>query len=645
MCGIAGQARADGSPVQEALVARMCEAQEHRGPDSRGTHVSDSVGLGIQRLRIIDLDTGDQPIYNEDRSIAVVLNGEIYNYAELRQELIRDGHVLATSGDTEVIAHLYEQYGTDCLSRLEGMFSFALWDERRRRLFVARDRLGKKPLYYCLHEGVLSFASELQSLLQSPEVPRDVDHEAIDAYLTYGYIPAPLSAFRSVRKLPPAHFLVFQSGALTIERYWHLDYTTKEPVKHSEELDERIRAALRTAVAKRMTSDVPLGAFLSGGIDSSAVVAAMAEQSTEPVKTFSIGFPDEAFNELPRAREVADRFSTDHHELILEPDAASLLPKLVRHYGEPFGDHSALPCFYLAELAREHVTVALNGDGGDESFAGYQRYTSNILAARLDWVPAGVRRAISRAAQGGRPAADSRSLTARSRRFAGRLGQDQHERYLRQVSVFSQTERDALYGAELADHLGSADPGRFLLEPWGEAGGADLLDQLLEVDTNVYLPGDLLAKIDIATMAYSLEGRSPLLDHEFMEMAAAIPPEEKARGSQRKIAFKRALRGWVPDSILDGRKQGFQLPVGRWLRTDLAPLAREVLLDRQSIERNWVQPDVVETLIDHHVAGVADHSDRLWALLVLEMWADSSLGPGGGPPVAADISTDPVAAV
>jgi asparagine synthase (glutamine-hydrolysing) len=392
MCGIAGQARADGGPVLGSSVTRMCEAQEHRGPDSRGVHIGNSVGLGIQRLRIIDLDTGDQPIYNEDRSVVVVLNGEIYNYAELRRELIAAGHTLTTSGDTEVIAHLYEDLGTGCLSRLQGMFSFALWDERRRRLFIARDRLGKKPLYYCLHRGALSFASELQALLQSPDVPREIDYEAIDAYLTYGYIPAPLSAFRSVRKLPPAHSLVFENGELSIDRFWHLDFSTNQPVGDTAELDERIRDSLRAAVAKRLVSDVPLGAFLSGGIDSSAVVGAMAEQSTEPVKTFSIGFPEEEFNELPRAREVADRFSTDHHELVLEPDAASLLPKLVRHYGEPFGDHSALPSFYLAEMARDHVTVALNGDGGDESFAGYQRYTSNILAARLDHLPGGLRR-------------------------------------------------------------------------------------------------------------------------------------------------------------------------------------------------------------------------------------------------------------
>jgi asparagine synthase (glutamine-hydrolysing) len=634
MCGIAGQARADGSPVEENLVVRMCAAQEHRGPDARGVHLEGPVGLGIQRLRVIDLATGDQPVYNEDGSVAVVLNGEIYNYAELRRELLQAGHTLATNGDTEVIAHLYEEYGTGCLSRLEGMFCFALWDSRRQRLFVARDRVGKKPLFYSLRNGVLSFASELRALLQDRDIRREIDPEAIDAYLAYGYIPAPLSAFRGVHKLPPAHLLIYQEGALTIERYWQLDYSAKRRVDDVRELDEQIRASLRTAVAKRLASDVPLGAFLSGGIDSSAVVAAMAEQSTQPVKTFSIGFSDDAFNELPRARLVAERFSTDHHELVVEPDAIEMLPKLVRQYGEPFGDHSALPSFYLAQLASEHVTVALNGDGGDESFAGYQRYSSNLLAARLERLPAPLRHTVAAAAGSLGGDTDPRAWRSRAQRFATRLAGGRHERYLQQVSVFGEDERRALYTPDFARQVAGADADELLLGPWRGASGADLLDQLLEVDATVYLPGDLLAKIDIATMAFSLEARSPLLDHEFMELAASIPVEHKASGGRRKIALKRALRGWLPDTILDGRKQGFQLPVARWLQTDLAPFAREVLLDRQSVERGWTRTAEVEALIEQHTAGTADHSDRLWSLLVLELWADSLADPAPEPEVA-----------
>jgi asparagine synthase (glutamine-hydrolysing) len=625
MCGIAGQVRADGLSVERGLIARMCAAQEHRGPDSRGLHIAGPVGLGIQRLRVIDLDTGDQPVTNEDGSIVVVLNGEIYNYAELRRELLRAGHTLSTKGDTEVIAHLYEEHGVECLSRLRGMFSFALWDSRRGRLFVARDRVGKKPLFYCFHDGVLSFASELQALLQDPAIPRDVDPGAIDAYLTYGYVPAPVSAFRSVGKLPPGHLLVFEGGSLRIERYWRLDYSRKRRVGDVRELDEQIRAALRTAVARRLVADVPVGAFLSGGIDSSAVVAAMAEQSPEPVKTFSIGFADEAVNELPRARLIADRFSTDHHELIVEPDAVELLPKLVQHYGEPFGDHSALPCFHLAELARGQVTVALNGDGGDESFAGYQRYTSNLLAARLDGLPAPLRRAIAAAGSRLGDPSEPRSRRSRVRRFANRLAGERHSRYLRQVSVFDEEDRRGLYTPEFACVVAPSYADELLLGPWREASGTELLDQLLEVDATVYLPGDLLPKIDIATMAFSLEARSPLLDHELMELAASLPTEQKAHGVRRKIALKRALRGWLPDAILDGPKQGFELPVARWLRTDLAPYARDVLLDPACTGRGWMRPAAVEALIDEHVAGTADHGRKLWSLLALELWAQSEV--------------------
>jgi asparagine synthase (glutamine-hydrolysing) len=629
MCGIAGQARADGAPVEQELIARMCAAQEHRGPDSRGMHVAGSVGLGIQRLRVIDLDGGDQPIYNEDGSIAVVLNGEIYNYAELRSELLEAGHVLSTEGDTEVIAHLYEEHGLfGCLRRLKGMFAFALWDANTRRLVLARDRIGKKPLFYSSRGGVLSFASELQALLQDHGVSRDVDPAAIDAYLAYGYVPAPMSAYRAVRKLPPAHALVYQEGALTIERYWRLDYSTKRRVGDGRELEAEIRASLREAVGRRLVSDVPVGAFLSGGIDSSAVVAAMAEQSSEPVKTFSIGFADDLVNELPRARLIAERFATDHHELVVEPDAIELLPKLVRHYGEPFGDHSALPCFYLAELAREHVTVALNGDGGDESFAGYQRYTSNVLAARLELLPSGLRSALAGAGARVGAGADPRGLRSRAQRFATRIAGEREDRYLRQVSVFDAAARDALYAPDFSRSLADRDDaGEVLLGPWREASGAELLDQLLEVDATVYLPGDLLAKIDVATMAYSLEARSPLLDHEFMELAASIPPRYKARGVQRKVSLRNAMRGWLPDEIIDGRKQGFELPVARWLRTDLAPFMREVLLDPAAAERGWARPREVASLIDEHVAGTVDHGRKLWSLLALELWAHSLASP------------------
>ena len=443
MCGIVGQARSDGREVDPALLGRMCAALEHRGPDSRGIHAGGPAGLGIQRLRVIDVEHGDQPIYNEDRSVAVVLNGEIYNFRELRQRLERAGHRFATAGDTEAIVHLYEEEGPECVSSLDGMFAFALWDQRRRRLVVARDRVGKKPLFYSFDDGTLSFASELAALLQNREISREVDHAALDGYLALGYVPAPRSAFRAVRKLEPATTMVLEDGRLSHHRYWQLDYGSKLDFSDPAELHEEIRQALRRAVKRRLISDVPLGAFLSGGIDSSAVVGAMAEASSGPVRTFSIGFGAERFNELPHARRVAELFDTEHHEAVVEPDAVDLAPKLVRHYGEPFADSSAIPSFHLAEMTRRHVTVALNGDGGDESFAGYSRYAANVLGGRLERLPAPLRRA--GAAVAGRLPANGRvdSTVNRARRVGGSLALGAPARYGRYMSIFDEDQRAA----------------------------------------------------------------------------------------------------------------------------------------------------------------------------------------------------------
>ena len=449
MCGIAGQVRNDGAGVSGALIERMCDAIHHRGPDSHGQHVEGGAGIGIARLRVIDLETGDQPIYNEDRSLAVVLNGEIYNYRELRRELIERGHTFETKGDTEVIVHLYEEEGPDCVKRLHGMFAFALWDERRKRLLVARDRIGKKPLLYAQRPGALSFASEVGALLQDSEIPREVDFRAIDAYLAYGYVPAPMSAFRAVRKLPPGSLMLWQDGELEIRRYWQLRYEPKSPPRDGSELHEEIRARLLDAVRKRMISDVPLGAFLSGGIDSSAVVAAMAQLSSEPVRTFSIGFEDEAFSELPRAREVAERYGTDHHEYVIEPKALDLIPAIVRHYGEPFADTSSVPSFAVSELARRHVTVALNGDGGDESFAGYHRYQSALAVARGDRIPGPLRRAAGRAGAASPEHGEPRAVKNRARRLAKQLAMSPRERHALQMSALTWQRREALYTPEM----------------------------------------------------------------------------------------------------------------------------------------------------------------------------------------------------
>jgi asparagine synthase (glutamine-hydrolysing) len=620
MCGIAGIARASHAPVDREILERMCEAQAHRGPDARGLHLADGVGLGIQRLRVIDLVTGDQPIHNEDHSVTVVLNGEIYNFRELRRRLIGNGHRFATEGDTEVIVHLYEELGPACVRELHGMFAFALWDRRSRQLLLARDRVGKKPLFYCEWRGALSFASELGALMRNPDVPQEVDHHALDAYLAYGCVPAPLSAFAAVRKLMPASTLTYRDGEVRIDRYWRLEYARKRTPQPAQEVHEEIRATIRRAVQRRMVADVPTGAFLSGGIDSSTVVAAMAESSSNPVKTFSIGFDEERFNELPQARLVAREFATDHHELIVRPNAVELLPKVVRHYGEPFADHSAMPSFYLARFAREHVTVALNGDGGDESFAGYQRYTTNLALAELDRLPLWLRRAACAAARRAPLGGDPRGLRSRLGRFATGAELDRESRYLAQRSMFTAAERAQLYTREYSAMLGPSRAADALLTPWRSSTATDLLDQLLDVDVNSYLPDDLLVKIDIATMAYSLEGRSPLLDHQLMELAASLPSGLKAARGRRKRVLRSALRGWIPDAILDAPKRGFELPVARWLRGELRDYAREVLLDPGSTSRGWCNEGQVRRLLDEHVAGTRDHGRGIWTLLMLELW-------------------------
>jgi asparagine synthase (glutamine-hydrolysing) len=621
MCGIAGQVRGDGRAVDAALLESMCARIEHRGPDARGTHLAGPAGLGIQRLRVIDVETGDQPIYNEDRSVAVVLNGEIYNFRELRERLRAAGHTFATNGDTETIVHLYEEEGPDCVRSLEGMFAFALWDERRRTLLLARDRVGKKPLFYSKRGGTLTFASELNALMQDPEIPRDLDYAALDCYLAYRYVPAPMSAFRAVRKLPPASTLVLRDGQATISPYWRLDYARKSDLSEPD-ARERLREEIRAAVRRRMVADVPLGAFLSGGIDSSAVVAAMAEASPEPVRTFSIGFAEgsERYNELPRARLIAERYATDHHEFVVEPSAIEMLPEVVDRYGEPFADSSAIPTLYLAALARRHVTVALNGDGGDESFGGYSRYAANQLLARLSAVPRPLRR--TAAAAGRRLPASGRidSTVNRVRRMMLTLPLEPAERYFAYTTHLDGLDRDALYTADMRALVGDSVAADIVTGTWAETSSPSLLERMLEVDVRTYLPDDLLVKVDVATMAHALEARSPLLDHRFMEFAASLPPEMKVRGTEKKVALRGAMRGTLPDEILDGRKQGFEVPLADWLRGDLRELVGDVLLSERSLARGYFREDHVRRLVDDHLAGTCDSSRGLWTLLVFELW-------------------------
>ena len=619
MCGIAGKVSSRGIP--EALIHAMCDVMAHRGPDSRGTFVEDGVGLGIQRLAVIDLVTGDQPVTNEDGSVVVILNGEIYNYVELRERLQADGHVLRTNGDTEVIAHLYEEHGADCVRSLRGMFAFALWDRRRKLLLLARDRLGKKPLFYAQRDGELWFGSEAKAILQDPEVSRDPDWAAIDSFLQWGYVPHPQSAFAALKKLPPAHVLVWSDGDVSVQQYWRLTHQPRVEQSSPGELVELVREQLLEATRIRLRSDVPLGVFLSGGIDSTAVVAAMAQVASEPVRTFTIGFEHDAFDETPYAREVAEIFGTEHHELRCEPGALTvLLPKLVWHYGEPFADRAAIPTFQLSELMREHVTVALNGDGGDELFAGYQRYWAVALSARLGIVPSpltGGAAAILR-----RLGAENETSTTRARlaRVFAAAGQPDAERYALWMSLFTASARAQLYTDEFRAGLDLDAPLDVLTAPYLASDGDDVVERLQDVDVESYLTDQLLVKVDIASMAHGLEVRSPLLDQNLVELAARLPLTAKLDGRTGKRVLRDVVRSWAPAHIAERPKQGFGVPLADWFRGDLRVLARDVLLDEATTRRGIFRRAGIEQLLHEHESGRSDRSTKIWALIQVELW-------------------------
>ncbi len=619
MCGIAGKINFDG-PVDGALLHRMCHAMSHRGPSSRGTFVADGVAIGMQRLAIIDIADGDQPIFNEDHSVAVVMNGEIYNFRELRAELVSRGHSLASHSDTEVLVHLYEEMGERMVDRLRGMFAFAVWDSRRRVLLLGRDRVGKKPLFWSRRGSTVWFASELMAILQDPEIERTPNKRAIASYLTYQYVPDPLSAFTGIEKLPPATTVRITADGQAAFEYWALDYEQKLDDMSEPELEERLRELLWESTRLRLSSEVPLGAFLSGGIDSSAVVAAMANQMSEPVKTFSIGFGSGDFDELRYARMVAERFSTDHREFQVEPEAISILPKLARHYGEPYADPSAIPSFYLAELTGRHVTVALNGDGGDESFGGYRRYVESPLPAHFDRLPWRLRRLVPHVVGALGEGKQLNSNRARIQRFARTIAMDERERYAHGMSSFHATMHDRVFAPEFARSLGEWRANSLLTDQWDASAASARIDQMLDVDVHTYLPGDLLVKMDIATMAYSVEARSPFLDHHLMEFAAALPAHLKLQGMQGKRILKSALRGVIPDTILDRPKMGFGVPLLHWFRDELKDLPSHVLLDPGAHTKDYVRIEAVEKMISEHQAAVVDHSLRLWVLLQLEYW-------------------------
>lgn len=629
MCGIAGIVELGGRDVERTHLERMCARLVHRGPDDVGYHHGPGVGLGQRRLSIIDLASGHQPMANEDGTLWVTFNGEIYNFQALRASLEAAGHRFASQSDTEVILHAYEEYGAGCLERFRGMFALALWDARRRCLFLARDRVGKKPLFYARADGQFVFASELQALAAHPGVRRELDPAAVDDFLTFGYVPAPATGFRGISKLPPAHCLTLTLAdddgappALQVEPYWTLRYGPKLDLTESEAA-EGLLEVLTEAVRLRLIADVPLGALLSGGVDSSLIVALMSRLVDRPVKTFSIGFEEQAFNELPYARMVARRYGTDHEELIVRPQAADILPTLVRHYGEPYADSSAVPSYYVAQLTRRHVTVALNGDGGDESFAGYERYLATGLAEHYRRLPRPLRAGVIEPLAEWIPSAlPRRNRIGRAKRFLQAAALPAARRYLRWVTYFAPERKQDLYTPEFRELLAGHDGDAWLFRLFESAGrdGVDALDAALGTDVRSYLPYDLLVKMDIATMANSLEARSPLLDHKVMEFAARLPSHYKVRRTTMKYLLKKVARRLLPSAILDRRKMGFAVPLSQWMRGDLRPLLDDVLLSPRALDRGYFRPDALRRIVREHTEGSQDHADRLWALLWLELW-------------------------
>jgi asparagine synthase (glutamine-hydrolysing) len=618
MCGIAGIVSSQaGDRIEVSTIDRMCQAIVHRGPDDQGIFVKDGTGLGMTRLSIIDLAGGHQPIFNEDRSIWIVFNGEIYNFQELRPELESRGHRFATNSDTEMIVHLYEEMGSDCVTKLRGMFGFAVYDERRRRLLLARDRLGKKPLHYALSDGRLYFGSEIKSILAVAPELATINNQALLEYFYFGYVPDPHTAFLSIQKLPPGHLLEFERGEVRVRQYWDLPrYDTFHP-RSEEEVLEELERRLAEAVRIRLISDVPLGALLSGGTDSSTVVALMARASSAPVKTFSIGFKHDDFNESHYARVVAKRFETDHHELILEPDVVETVQTLTRSLEEPFGDSSMLPTYYVSCLARQHVTVALSGDGGDEIFAGYDRYGIHSRRRIFEHIPQSFWRLYREQVYPRLP------QSMHGRKFAYNISLPWRERYVDGISFLPAFERELpLLSDEYRETVKHAvNPQELMYSYFDKAPADDPVSQMLYVDTKTYLTADIMCKVDRMSMATSLEMRAPILDHVFIEFVTALPSNWKLRGrTQKYILRKLAERVGVPREVLYRRKQGFSLPLVHWIKHELKDLLLTVLLEPRTLQRGYFNPQGVRQLLDEHFSGRRIHSGRIWRLLMFELW-------------------------
>lgn len=628
MCGIAAIVHRDPErPAPPDRLAAMVETLRHRGPDDAGQIALPGAGIGMRRLSIIDVQGGRQPFTSEDGAVHLVGNGEIYNHEPLRAQLEARGRRFATGSDVEAALHAYEQWGAAFVERLHGMFALALWDARSRTLIAARDRAGEKPLYYAETADGLLLASEIKALLACPEVSREVDPEALDQFLTYEYAITPRTIFAAVRRLPAAHCLVYRNGALSVTRYWN-PAGMPQQARSDDEAASALRETLQRAVLRQTMSDVPLGAFLSGGIDSSAIVALMAGADgggRPPVNTFSMGFADGSYDELPYARQVARRFATRHREKTVEPDVAALFDRLIAHLDEPFADVSLFPTYLVSELAREHVTVALSGDGGDELFGGYDTYAADRIARRISAVfPERATAALAGLASLFPPSDRKKGLVNKVRRFtAGLAGAPRDIGHYRWMTYLGPAAKRTLYTPALRAALAAADAYRPVREALGAAGADDLLNRQLHADLGIYLADDILVKVDRMSMAASLETRAPFLDVDVMELALSMPGRLKIRGGQRKYVLKRALNGVLPPSILHRRKEGFSIPLKNWLKRELSPLMRDLLSPERIRRRGWVEPGAVAALIGQHLAGRENHAHVLFPLMVLERWAEA----------------------
>jgi len=621
MCGIVGQYNFNGTPVDEHLIRQMNAQLVHRGPDDDGYYMDTVVGFGSRRLSIIDLNTGHMPIGNEDGSIWITFNGEIYNFLELRQDLLHRGHVLKTRTDTEVIVHLYEEYGVDCLQHLNGMFALAIWDSSRQRLLLARDRLGKKPLVYAVLPDGVVFASEIEALRKHPGISTELDYEALDLYMTMMYIPSPFTIYKAIRKLRPAHYLLAEKGQVKIERYWDIPYGQKRQVSEDEAVEE-LRELMTDAVRRRLISDVPLGAFLSGGLDSSAIVALMSGLMREPVKTFSIGFEADDFNELNFARQIAERYRTDHHEFIVKPELLKVVPELLRHYGEPYGDDSAVATYYVSKLAREHVTVALTGDGGDETFGGYPRYASALNPLHL--LPDYLRDGVQSAARSVELRNPRRFLGAFKGAALGAAGIAREigrpiQAFANRMTFLNTKTRNQLYSENLRKKVKLSDSWLVRSLPASKAGWL-ALDKMFYLDQSIYMVDDILVKVDIASMANSLEVRCPILDYRIVEWSASLPPEMKVHRGETKKLFRLAFGDLLPPDILGRQKMGFAMPIDEWIRGELYEITRDYLTDQTSRERGLFNQNRIVDMLDRHKEGSDRYGLQLWLLVMFEIW-------------------------